>query len=226
MCHDRRKFTALSALDSVFPHAAALLPHRTQHQTAQLSSHHNLIILHSKMMDEDTFIAIRALHNAFNLQYAAADDGDSHQQQEEEHHSSLEWLESTYDAYSAVNHAADAVGDSQQKEQIYPSMMSSDRDASSSSYNEIKYKIGTSSSPSGIFLQRLDMTTHSSLAAAILIIVVYPLIVTRMRSRKWVNRKTARLLLSEDLKEDGGSATSYSRAHDIMSERGFIDDVV
>lgn len=178
-------------------------------------------------MDEDTFNAIRALHDAFTLQYAVSDDGGS--QQHEEH---LTSLESTY-AYAAVNHFVDAGGEySTQEKQNYPSIgSSSNRGASSSSYNEndndITYRIGESSS-SGISRQRLDVTTqHSSLIAAILIMVVYPLIVTRLRPRWWMNmnRKT-KLMPSEDLKEKGG-AISYSCVQDnMMLERGFTDDVV
>ena len=175
-------------------------------------------------MDEDTFNAIRALHDAFAFEYAADYDvGDS--QQQEEYHPPLE---STFaydaDAAAAVNHVVDLGGDfmNQGEQQDLPSMSmgssTSNRGASSlPSRDEIdNYRIGASS----MNLQRLyTMTQHSTIIAALLIIVVYPLIVTRLRSRWRVNRKTKYL-------EDESQMTSYSCAHDIMLERGFIDDVV
>ena len=179
-------------------------------------------------MDEDTFNAIRALHDAFAFEYAADYDvGDSQQQQEEYHPP----LESTYayDAFAAVNHVVDLGGDysNQGEQQDLPSMSmgssTSNHGASSPSRDEIdNYRIGTSS----MNLHRLyTMTQHSTIIAALLIMVVYPLIVTRLRSRWRVNRK-ARLILSEDLKEESQVTCCSCAQHDILLEKGFIDDAV
>ena len=181
-------------------------------------------------MDEDTFNAIRALHDAFAFEYAADYDvvGDS-QQQEEEYHPPLESTYA-YDTFAAVNHVVDLGGDymNQGEQQDLPSVSmgssTSNLGASSPSLNEFdNYRIGASS----MNLRRLYTTTHSTIIAAILIMVVYPLIVTRLRSRWRLNKRKARLMLSEDLKDES-QMTSYSCAqhYDIMLERDFIDDVV
>ena len=228
-------------------------------------------------MDKDTFIAIRALHHAAAFDFKFVDQGgDSSQEEEEERH--YPSIESTYDAYDAIEYV-DVGGDSQQEEEDHPSMESNYHDAyhvdvggeskeedrhyqsmestfdayyatmvdvdvggdlqqedhhpsiesnyndasSSSSYNDIKYRIEASSAD--LHLQRLVTATPSSsctltdknavLIAAILIMVVYPLI--GLRSKWWVKRRT-RLTLSEDLKEEG-RATSSAHAQDML-ERG------
>ncbi|KAK1733753.1 hypothetical protein QTG54_015608 [Skeletonema marinoi] len=232
-------------------------------------------------MDKDTFIAIRALHHAAAFDFKFVDHGGYSSQEEEERH--YPSIESTYDAYDAIEYVdVDVGGDSQQEEEDHPSMESNYHDAyhvdvggeseeedrhhpstestfdayyatmvdvdvggdlqqedhhpsiesnyhdmasSSSSYNDIKYRIEASSAD--LHLQRLVTATPSSsctlsdknavLIAAILIMVVYPLIGTRLRSKLWGKRRT-RLTLSEDLEEEG-RATSSAHAQDML-ERG------
>lgn len=231
-------------------------------------------------MDKDTFIAIRALHHAAAFDFKFVDHGGYSSQEEEEEERHYPSIESTYDAYDAIEYV-DVGGDSQQEEEDLPSMESNYHDAyhvdvggeseeedrhypsmestfdayyatfdhvdvggdsqqedhhpsiesnyhdasSSSSYNDIKYRIEASSAD--LHLQRLVTATPSSsctlsdknavLIAAILIMVVYPLIGTRLRSKWWGKRRT-RLTLSEDLKEEG-RATSSAHAQDML-ERG------
>ena len=146
-------------------------------------------------------------------------------EEEDRHHPSME---STFDAYYATFDHVDVGGDLQQEDH-HPSIESNyHHDASSSSsYNDIKYRIEASSAD--LHLQRLVTATPSSsctlsdknavlIAAILMIIVVYPLIGSRLRSKcLWVERRT-RLTLSEDLKEES-CATSSAHAQDML-ERG------
>ncbi len=94
-------------------------------------------------MDEDTFIAIRALHNAFVTKYVGDEVGDSWNGKEQ-HHPSIE-----YAAYKFM----DAGDDSQHQERYhYPTIESTTEssiessnyhDASSSIHRDASYGIET-----------------------------------------------------------------------------------
>ena len=190
-------------------------------------------------MDEDTFIAIRALHHhhaAFDFKFVGHDDDDGDLSSLLLRHPPVEsnYRDDAYYATAAAIEYVDAdvvaVGDEsqQQQQEHHPSIESNYHDASSSSYNDIKYRI-EASSLADLHLQRvIAAATPSSctlsdknavLIAAIMALLVYPLTVTRLRSKWWVNRK-ARSMISEE-------STATSAAHDAqdMLERGlFIDD--